>query len=257
VSPSPAWQWTMLPKFAGSPLQPCDRLQFRQVQLESVHHYLQLLRVDVAWFFKSQIHQSQHCTIDMRSALPTLQSLPSRCNLFNHFSTNALPHVLAFVTPPFLDQRSQETFGLNQMSTAIPVMVKFASASQPMPPQNSPPSPILQASPQPLSFLPQNESQRSPPDHIVPTDEHLSTSPPTRYSRSFSGLSQSSTDSNSSVTQKLGAPAAAKMNCNSSVNVWYGRHSNSWLFNNFSVTGHIKGMCHMRKNSRSCSSSQL
>jgi hypothetical protein len=143
------------------------------------------------------------------------------------------------------------------MSKVIPVMAKFASSSQSIPPQNSPPSPILQASPQPLSFLPQYESQRSPPDHIVPTDERFSTSSPTRYSRSFSGLSQSSTDSNSSVRQKQGDLAAAKMNCNSSVNVWYGRHSNSWLFNNFSVTGHIKGMCHMRKKSRGCSSSQL
>ena len=143
----------------------------------------------------------------------------------------------------FLDQRNQDTFGPNQMSTAIP----SASQSIPQP----------QASPQPLSFLPQNESQRSPPDHIIPTDEHFSTSPPTKYSRSFSSLSQSSTDSNSSVTQKQGDLAAAKMNCDSSVNLWYGRHSNSWLFNNFSVTSHIKSMCHMKKNSRGSSSSQL
>ena len=142
------------------------------------------------------------------------------------------------------------------MSTAIPVMVKSVSASQSAPPQNSPPTPILQASPQPLSFLPQHESQCSPPDHIVSTDEHFSTSPPTRYSRSFSGLSQSSTDSNSSVTQEQGDLAIAKTNRNSSINLWYGRHSNSWLFNNFSVTGHIKGMCHMRKNSRGCSFSK-
>ncbi|OCL11923.1 hypothetical protein AOQ84DRAFT_352793 [Glonium stellatum] len=130
-------------------------------------------------------------------------------------------------------------------------MANPTTTSKPTPPHNSPPSSI-QIPSQPLSYVPQHEPQLPASDSVVPTAEQFSTPPSTAYSRSFSGLSQSSTSSDSSFTRKQVQPDTTKLNCNSSVNAWYGRHSNSWLFNDFSVTSHIKGMCHMRRNSRGC-----
>jgi len=93
-----------------------------------------------------------------------------------------------------------------------------------------------------------------PPEQLpVSSSEFSQMSPPSspraqQQSRHFSDASRSSTNSSNDLP-KQPPPGPVRRNTASS-DPWRGRHSNSWLFNDFSVTDHVKEFCHIGKNSR-------
>jgi len=93
-----------------------------------------------------------------------------------------------------------------------------------------------------------------PPEQLPASSSELSQmSPPSspraqQQSRHFSDASHSSTNS-SNDHPKQPNPGPVRRNTASS-DPWRGRHSNSWLFNDFSVTDHVKEFCHIGRNSR-------
>ena len=92
-----------------------------------------------------------------------------------------------------------------------------------------------------------------PPEQLPVSSEFSQMSPPSspraqQQSRHFSDASRSSTNSNNDHP-KQPPPGPVRRNTASS-DPWRGRHSNSWLFNDFSVTDHVKEFCHIGKNSR-------
>ncbi|OCL08471.1 hypothetical protein AOQ84DRAFT_376731 [Glonium stellatum] len=94
-----------------------------------------------------------------------------------------------------------------------------------------------------------------PPDQLPASPVELSQmSPPSsprgqQQPQHFSDGSRSSINS-SNDHPKRPNPGPVRRNTASS-DPWRGRHSNSWLFNDFSVTDHVKGFCHIGRNSRS------
>jgi len=102
--------------------------------------------------------------------------------------------------------------------------------------------------------VPRHRSKSPLPPEQLPVSSELSQmSPPSspraqQQSRHFSDASHSSANS-SNDHPKRPSPGPVRRNTASS-DLWHGRHSNSWLFNNFSVTDHVKEFCHIGRNSR-------
>ncbi|OCK85251.1 hypothetical protein K432DRAFT_287223 [Lepidopterella palustris CBS 459.81] len=103
--------------------------------------------------------------------------------------------------------------------------------------------------------VPRNRSKSPlPPDQFPSsTAERSRTSAPSsprpEQTRHYSNASHTSAESNSDQTKRPG-PSPVRRNTASS-DPWRGRHSNSWLFNDFSVTDHAKDLFHFGRNSRS------
>ena len=106
----------------------------------------------------------------------------------------------------------------------------------------------------PRKDVPRHHSKSPlPPDRLpVSSSEPSQTSPPSspraqQQSRHFSYASHSSINSSNDHPKQTPDPVRRT----TSSSLWRGRHSNSWLFNDFSVTDHVKGLCHIGRNSRS------
>lgn len=107
----------------------------------------------------------------------------------------------------------------------------------------------------PRKGVPRHRSRSPlPPEKLPVSSSELSQmSPPSspraqQQSRQFSVASHSSINP-SNDHPKQPNPGPVRRNTASS-DPWRGRHSNSWLFNDFSVTDHVKEFCHIGKNSR-------
>ncbi|KAF2803241.1 uncharacterized protein BDZ99DRAFT_468223 [Mytilinidion resinicola] len=100
--------------------------------------------------------------------------------------------------------------------------------------------------------VPRNRSKSPlPPDHLSSSSSaRTSTSPPRpQQTRHFSTISQDSTRSSNDDSKRFDPTPTRRATASS--DPWRGRHANSWLFNDFSVTDHAKDLFHLGKNSRS------
>ncbi|PVH94876.1 hypothetical protein DM02DRAFT_175263 [Periconia macrospinosa] len=88
-----------------------------------------------------------------------------------------------------------------------------------------------------------------PPTHL-PAASHATpaytTSPRPHQSRHVSTVSQASTVSTSSSQSRSSLQGPSRRSTGSS-DMWRGRHSNSWLFNDFSVTEQAKDLLHRKR----------
>ncbi|PSN72177.1 hypothetical protein BS50DRAFT_630251 [Corynespora cassiicola Philippines] len=86
-----------------------------------------------------------------------------------------------------------------------------------------------------------------PPEHLPPRTAQPASERP-KQSRHTSRASQSSTH----PPVKPSRPSlqdSSRRSTSSSSNMWTGRHANSWLFNDFSVTDTAKGILHIGRKS--------
>ncbi|KAF2492909.1 hypothetical protein BU16DRAFT_93654 [Lophium mytilinum] len=99
--------------------------------------------------------------------------------------------------------------------------------------------------------VPRNRSKSPlPPDHLSSSSARTSTSPPRpQQTRHFSTISQDSTRSSNDGSKRFDPTPTRRATASS--DPWRGRHANSWLFNDFSVTDHAKDLFHRGKISRS------
>jgi len=100
--------------------------------------------------------------------------------------------------------------------------------------------------------VPRNRSKSPlPPDQLSSSAARSSppASPRPDQARHFFTTSQDPTRSSHDHAKRPG-PTPIRRNTTSS-DPWRGRHSNSWLFNDFSVTDHAKDLFSFAKNSRS------
>jgi hypothetical protein len=97
--------------------------------------------------------------------------------------------------------------------------------------------------------VPRNRSKSPLPPDQLSSAAHTSISlPRPAQRRHFSTTSQDSTRSSDEHAKRPGPSPVRRHTANS--DPWRGRHSNSWLFNDFSVTDHAKDLFHFGKSSR-------
>jgi len=88
-----------------------------------------------------------------------------------------------------------------------------------------------------------------PPEQL-PATTSVQPSTPTytqrpQQPRHKASASQSSTASTATKAKRPSMSNPSRRSTSSSSDMWHGRHSNSWLFNDFSVTEHAKDLLHM------------
>jgi hypothetical protein len=90
-----------------------------------------------------------------------------------------------------------------------------------------------------------------PPEQLPSTPSAQPVTPRSQQPRHKATASQSSTSSTVTKPARPGMPNPARRSTSSSngSDMWRGRHSNSWLFNDFSVTESVRDIVHMGRKS--------